>query len=57
MADRLRLSIEIDAELRESLARWADEERRPVANLLRHIVAAQVERHERKRAKAEATAA
>jgi hypothetical protein len=37
-----RLTVEIEPEVRESLARWAQEEGRPVGNLLRRIVAAAV---------------
>jgi hypothetical protein len=46
MGARLRLSIEIDRELREALARWADDEGRPLGNLLRRIVALSVAQRE-----------
>jgi hypothetical protein len=36
---REKVTVELDPELRESLARWAVEEGRPVGNLLRRIVA------------------
>jgi hypothetical protein len=38
MARRERLTVEVDPQLRKSLARWAREEGRPVGNLLRRIV-------------------
>jgi hypothetical protein len=44
---REKLTVELEPELRDSLARWAVEEGRPVGNLLRRIVAQSVAQHER----------
>jgi len=54
---REKLTVEIEPDLRESLARWAEEEGRPVGNLLRRIVAISVERHERQRRPSKSVAA
>jgi hypothetical protein len=44
---REKVTLEIDPDLRELLARWAVEEGRPLGNLLRRIVARSVAQHER----------
>jgi hypothetical protein len=36
-AKREKLTVEIDPDLRDALARWATEEARPLGNLLRRI--------------------
>jgi hypothetical protein len=47
---REKLTLEIEPDLRESLAKWATEEGRPVGNLLRRIVAKAVEAQSAERA-------
>ena len=49
---REKLTVELDPDLRESLAQWAADEGRPVGNLLRRIVATSVAQHERQAAAA-----
>jgi hypothetical protein len=46
MARKEKLTVELDPELRDSLARWAQEEGRPLGNLLRRIVALSVAQRE-----------
>lgn len=54
---REKLTLEIEPDLRNSLTRWAEEEGRPVGNLLRRIVAISVARHERQRRSSKSVAA
>ena len=44
-ANREKLTLEVEPDLRVALARWADEEGRPLGNLLRRIAAAAVAQH------------
>jgi hypothetical protein len=44
-AKREKLTVEVEPDLRVALARWADEEGRPLGNLLRRIAAAAVAQH------------
>jgi predicted DNA-binding protein len=43
---RERLSVQVEPEVREVLAKWADEEGRPVGNLVRRIVERAIETRE-----------
>ena len=47
-ARRERLTVEVDTDLRKSIAHWAREEGRPVANLLRRIVATATAEHDKR---------
>jgi hypothetical protein len=49
VARRERLTVEVDINLRKSIARWAQEEGRPVGNLLRRIVATATAEHDERR--------
>ena len=49
---REQISLMLEPGLRESLTRWAEEEGRPVGNLLRRLVAKAVAQHVRRRASA-----
>jgi len=44
-----RLTVEVDANLRKSIARRAREEGRPVGNLMRWIVATAMAEHDKRR--------
>jgi predicted DNA-binding protein len=43
---RERLTVQVEPEVREVLAKWADEEGRPVGNLVRRIVERAIETRE-----------
>jgi len=47
-ARRERLTVEVDTDLRKSIAHWAREEGRPVRNLLRRIVATATAEHDKR---------
>lgn len=42
-----KLTLVLEADAREAVARWADEEGRPVSNLLRRIVVTAIEQRRR----------
>lgn len=44
-----QMTVDVDDDLRDRLARWAREEGRPIANLVRRIATTAVEQHERAR--------
>lgn len=43
MRKQEKLTLQLDPEIREEITRWAREDKRPVANLLRFIVCQSVE--------------
>jgi hypothetical protein len=45
-----QVTVDISDELRDQLIQWAREERRPLANLLRHIATSAVEKRDRRAA-------
>jgi CopG-like RHH_1 or ribbon-helix-helix domain, RHH_5 len=49
-----KVTVDISDELRDQLIQWAREERRPLANLLRHIATSAVEKRQANAAPAEA---
>jgi hypothetical protein len=46
MARREKVTVELEPDLRKSLARWARDEGRPVGNLLRRLLAISVAQRE-----------
>ena len=46
-----QVTVDLEDELRDQLIQWAREERRPLANLLRHIATSAVEKRDRRAAK------
>jgi hypothetical protein len=44
--ERERLTVEVPADLHDSLTRWAQEEGRPVGNLMRRLLAMSVTERE-----------
>ena len=49
MARREKVTVELEPDLRQSLTRWAQDEGRPVGNLLRRLLALAAARYERRR--------
>jgi hypothetical protein len=43
---RERLTVEVEPDVRASLAQWADEEGRPIGNLVRRVLTNVVAEHE-----------